>query len=59
MFKYKLFVLDKSIEELKKIVEGQTGKNKEAAKIALKLISIKNIGIIKAKSNKKTDIKPE
>ncbi|MCH8328876.1 MAG: hypothetical protein IIB81_00615 [Nanoarchaeota archaeon] len=47
MFKYKLFVLDKSIEELKKIVEGQTGKNKEAAKIALKLISLKNIEIIK------------
>ncbi len=55
MFKYKLFVLDKTIEELKKIVEEQKGKNKEAAKIALKLISIKNIGVIKTKSDKKTD----
>ena len=54
-FNYKLFVLDKSIEELKKIVEEQKGKNKDAAKIALKLISIKNIGIIKTKSDKKTD----
>jgi hypothetical protein len=55
MFKYKLFVLDKTIEELKKIVEEQKGKNKEAAKIALKLISIKNMRVIKTKSDKKTD----
>ncbi|MEK6876733.1 MAG: PIN domain-containing protein, partial [Nanoarchaeota archaeon] len=52
---YKIFVLDKSVEELKKIVEGQKGKNRDAAKVALKLIAIKNIGIIKAESDKKTD----
>ncbi|MDP6547456.1 MAG: nucleotide-binding protein [Candidatus Woesearchaeota archaeon] len=54
-FDFKLFVLDKTIEELKKIVEEQKGKNKEAAKIALKLIAIKKINIIKTKSNIKTD----
>ncbi len=54
-FNYRLFVLDKSIDELKKIVEEQKGKHKDAAKIALKLIAIKNIGIIKTKSNEKTD----
>ena len=47
--------MDKTIEELKKIVEEQKGKNKEAAKIALKLIAIKKINIIKTKSNIKTD----
>jgi rRNA-processing protein FCF1 len=54
-FKYELFILDKTLEELKKIVEKQKGKNKEAAKIALKLVSIKNIGIIKTKGNDRTD----
>ena len=34
---------------------GQKGKNRDAAKVALKLIAIKNIGIIKAESDKKTD----
>jgi len=55
MFEYKIFILDKTLEELKKIVEEQKGKNKDAAKIALKLISIKNIEVIKSNSNKKTD----
>ena len=54
-FQYKIFVLDKSVEELKKVIEGQKGKSKDAAKIALKLIAIKNIGIIKTESDKKTD----
>ncbi len=54
-FKYKLFILDKTVEELKKIVQEQKGKDKDAAKIALKLVAIKNIGIIKTKSSKKTD----
>ncbi|MDP6265242.1 MAG: hypothetical protein QF584_00540 [Candidatus Woesearchaeota archaeon] len=54
-FDFKLFVLDKTIEELEKIVGEQKGKNKEAAKIALKLIAIKKINIIKTKSNRKTD----
>jgi len=52
---YKIFILDKTLEELKKIIEQQKGKNKEAAQIALKLIAIKNIGIIKTKSDNRTD----
>ena len=54
-FNYRLFVLDKTVEELKKIVEEQKGKNKDAAKIALKLIAIKNVRVIKTKGSKKTD----
>jgi len=54
-FQYKIFVLDKSVEELKKAIGEQKGKSKDAAKIALKLIAIKNIVIIKTESDKKTD----
>ena len=54
-FKYKLFILDRTLEELKKIVSEQKGKDKDAARIALKLIAIKNVGIIKTKSDKNTD----
>jgi len=54
-FKYKIYILDKIIEELKKIVEEQKGKHKDAAKVALTLIDIKHLEIIKTNSNKKTD----
>ncbi len=52
---YKIFVLDKSVEELKKVIEEQKGKNRDAAKVALKLIAIKSIAIIRTESGKKTD----
>ncbi len=55
MFKYRLFIIDKTLEELKKIIEEQKGKNRDAAKIALKLIAIKNIKAIKTKSDKRAD----
>jgi len=55
IFKYKIFILDKTLQELNKIVEEQKGKNKDAARIALKLISIKDIEVIKTESNKNTD----
>jgi len=52
---YRIFVLDKSVEELKKVIEEQKGKSRDAAKVALKLIAIKNIAIVKTQGNKKTD----
>ena len=54
-FNYGIFVLDKSIGELKNIIEKQKGKHKEAAKIALQLLKIKSISIIKTASQKHTD----
>ena len=54
-FKYGLFILDKTLDELKKIVEEQKGKDKDAAKVALKLIAIKNIGVIKTEESGETD----
>ena len=54
-FRYKIYVLDKSIDELKSIIERQKGKNKEAAKIALQLLKIKDVNIIKTNSKKQTD----
>ena len=35
---YELFVLDRTVDELKTIVEKQSGKHKDAAKIALQLL---------------------
>jgi len=46
-FNYGLCIYEKSIDELKKIIENQHGKDKKAAQFALKLIKLKNIGILK------------
>lgn len=45
-FSYRLCIYEKSIDELKKIIDGQRGKDKKAAQFALKLIKLKNISII-------------
>ncbi|MBI2128980.1 nucleotide-binding protein [Candidatus Woesearchaeota archaeon] len=54
-FNYSLFVLDKSVEELKKMIEAQKGKEKAKARLALQLIENKEIGIIKTNSGKTVD----
>jgi len=54
-FNYELYILDKSIEELSKIIEKAKGKEKRAAKTALALIKKKNIKIIKT-HEKKLDV---
>ena len=54
-FNYKLYVLDKTIEEIKNIIETQKGKHKDAAKIALQLLKIKKVNVIKTSSKKNTD----
>tara|TARA_B100002003_G_C14026839_1_gene495062 strand:- start:54 stop:434 length:381 start_codon:yes stop_codon:yes gene_type:complete len=55
-FKYKLYIVDKTIDELKKIIEEQKGKHKFAAKIALQLVKKKGIGIIKTKKGYVDDL---
>lgn len=45
-FNYRLCIFEQTITELKKIIEKQTGKDKRAAQLALKLIKLKNIGMI-------------
>lgn len=47
-FNYKLFIFEQSINELKNIIGEQAGKDKKAAQLALKLIKLKDIGIIKS-----------
>ena len=54
-FNYKLYIFEQSINELKVIMEKQSGKNKKAAQFALKLIKLKNIKIIKSGENKEVD----
>ena len=49
-FKYQLYILDKTITELKKIQKEQRGKHKRAAKLGLDLIKKKKVKIIKTTS---------
>ena len=48
--KYKLYILDKTIAELKNIKRLQKGKNSQAAKTALQLIDNKKLNIINTNS---------
>jgi rRNA-processing protein FCF1 len=48
-FKYELCILDKTQKELKGIIEKQAGKNKTAAKIALKFIDQQRVSIVDTK----------
>lgn len=47
-FSYKLYIFDKSIDELNNIIKNQPQKHKKAAQFALKMVKLKNIGIIKS-----------
>ena len=47
-FNYKLFIFEQSVNELKNIIEKQSGISKKAAQFALKLVKLKNIEIIKS-----------
>ncbi len=50
-FNYNLLVFEQSIHELRDIIKKQGQKHRKAAQLALKLISLKNIEIIKADRN--------
>ena len=50
-FNYDLLVFEQSIHELRDIIKKQGQKHRKAAQFALKLISLKNIEIIKADRN--------
>jgi len=47
IFKYKIYVLDKTIDELNKIIKEQKGKHKRSASLALQLLKAKKIPQIK------------
>ncbi len=54
-FKYSLNVLDKTVGELKGIVQKQKGKQKLAAALALKLLKAKKVKVIKTEKGKYVD----
>ena len=54
--KYKICILDKSIDELKKIIKEQKGKHKTNASLALQLLKAKKVNIIKTKQGYADDI---
>lgn len=54
-FRYEIFVLDKTLDELKRINREQTGLNKDAARFALKMIGAKGIKSLKSEAGRNTD----
>ena len=54
-FRHEICVLDKSLDELKRIIETQKGKHKDAAKLSLQLAHKKNLKILKTESIKNVD----
>ncbi|MEM4337076.1 MAG: nucleotide-binding protein [Candidatus Woesearchaeota archaeon] len=54
-FKYEIYVLDKTVKELEKIVNEQKGKNKEAARLGLTILKRKDLKIIPSVSQKSAD----
>ena len=49
--KYHIFIIDKTIDEINKIIDTQSGKDKQAAKFALALIAKKRPTMIKTGKN--------
>ena len=54
-FKYELCVIDKTIDELKKIIEKQKGKDRKAAILGLIMLEQKGAKLIKTKEKKDVD----
>jgi len=52
---YKIYILEQTIDELKKIIKEQKGKHREAANLALKLIKQKDLNTIKNFSKDSVD----
>ena len=52
---YKLYIIDKTIDELKKIIDEQKGKNRRSAMLGLMILQQKPITKIKAKKENVDD----
>src|SRR3989339_1295599 len=55
-YPYELFILDKTILELNNIFTQQTGKNKQAAKLALSIIKQKKLSLIPTEEGQVDDL---
>lgn len=55
-FKYEITILDKSLDELKKIIKEQKGKHQQQAKLALEIVKKKKIKQIETKEGKVDDL---
>ncbi|MBN2111691.1 nucleotide-binding protein, partial [Candidatus Woesearchaeota archaeon] len=54
-FRYNLCIIDKTIDELKKIIKIQKGKDRKAAILALVMLDQKKPSVIKTKGEKNVD----
>jgi len=55
-FKYEIYIIDKTIDELDNIIKTQKGKNKQAASLALQLIEHKDVKQIKTAEGRTDDL---
>lgn len=55
VFPYKLYIVDKTLDELDSIINTQKGRDKDAAKLALTLIKAKDINMIPTAKHKNVD----
>jgi rRNA-processing protein FCF1 len=56
LFRYKLYVVDKTIDELKSIILKQKGKSKAAAKVGLQLAKRKGLRVLETKDGRVDDL---
>ena len=56
LFAYKLYIVDKTVDELNDIMEKGNAKDKLAAKIGLQLLKKKKVGVLKTKEGKVDDL---
>lgn len=54
-FKYGLCILDRTRDELDRIINTQSGRHRSAAKLALELISAQHLKILKTETHKNVD----
>ena len=54
-FRYKLYIIDKTLDELNKVIENNKGRHGMAAKLALSLIKSKGVSTIKTDKNRIVD----
>ncbi len=54
-FVYKLYIVDKTLQELENIISKQRGRQREAAKLAVAIIKAKNINTLPSANEKSVD----
>lgn len=54
-FRYQLFILDRTLDEVENLIKSSLLSKRQAAKVALQLIKLKNIQILETKDSRVVD----